>query len=160
MKKRGQITAFYIETLVMIVVMIGILLVLTQILGLSKRESVQARRLTEAVTIAQTAAEALAAEADLAEAAGIMGLENVTVTEEGGNTLCSGDYSWIRTERTKSSRGETEKQRTTVYRVDISRSPEGDLTEDVIRVYASDREDPVYTLTVRNRIPEEKEEAA
>lgn len=57
MRKGQSITAFYVESLLLILVFIGILLALTQIFGLSRRESVQAKLLTNAVTLAQNAAD-------------------------------------------------------------------------------------------------------
>ena len=59
MKKNGPITAFYLETLLLIVVFIGIILVLTQVFGLSRTQSREARRLTDAVILAQNGAEAV-----------------------------------------------------------------------------------------------------
>ena len=49
MKKENHITAFYIEVLLMTLVLIGIVLVLTQIFALGRRESAAARELTDAV---------------------------------------------------------------------------------------------------------------
>ena len=46
MKKNGHITAFYLETLLLIVVFIGINLILTQVFGLGRVQSVEAKRLT------------------------------------------------------------------------------------------------------------------
>ena len=39
MKRNGHITAFYLETLLLIVVFIGIILVLTQVFGLGRVQS-------------------------------------------------------------------------------------------------------------------------
>ena len=61
MKKNGHITAFYLETLLLIVVFIGIILILTQVFGLGRVQSVEAGRLTDAVILAQNAAEAVSA---------------------------------------------------------------------------------------------------
>ena len=61
MKKKQHITAFYLEALMMIVVFISIILVLTQVFGSARSQSAGARRLTEAVTLAQNTAEAVSA---------------------------------------------------------------------------------------------------
>ena len=58
MKKRGHNTAFYIETLLLITVFIGIILILTQIFAVSRKKSAEARNLTTAVLLAENAAEA------------------------------------------------------------------------------------------------------
>ena len=61
MKSKPHMTAFYIETLLMILVFVGIILSLTQVFGASRNESADAKTLTSAVCLAQNAAEAFAA---------------------------------------------------------------------------------------------------
>ena len=51
MKRNHAVTAFYLETLLLIVVFLGIILVLTQVFGLARIQSASARQLTEAVTL-------------------------------------------------------------------------------------------------------------
>ena len=72
MKQKRHITGFYIETLLLIVVFISIILVITNIFGLARVRSAQARHLTKAVTLAQNAAEAAAASTSIDEAAAIL----------------------------------------------------------------------------------------
>jgi len=79
MKKNGHITAFYVETLLLVVIFVAIILVLTNVLGLGRRESGDARLLTKAVTLAENAAETVAC-ADSGEA--LLGL-----LDENGNAL-------------------------------------------------------------------------
>ncbi len=64
MRRENHVTAFYIEVLLLTVGLIGIVLVLTQIFALGRHESAEARELTDAVCLAQNAAEAFAASAD------------------------------------------------------------------------------------------------
>lgn len=61
MKRKQHITAFYLETLLMIVVFISIILVLTRVFGSARVQSVEAKDLTTAVTLAQNTAEAVSA---------------------------------------------------------------------------------------------------
>ena len=61
MKRNGQITAFYLETLMLIVVFLGIILILTRVFGMGRMQSAEAARLLDAVTLAQNAAEAVSA---------------------------------------------------------------------------------------------------
>ena len=61
MKRKQHITAFYLETLLMIVVFISIILVLTRVFGRARLQSVEAKRLTAGVTLAQNTAEAVSA---------------------------------------------------------------------------------------------------
>ena len=72
MKKENHVTAFYLEVLLLTVGLIGIVLVLTQIFALGRRESAEARELTDAVCLAQNAAEAFAASADPEELCAIL----------------------------------------------------------------------------------------
>jgi len=77
MKKGNHITAFYIEVLLLTVGLIGIVLVLTQIFALGRRASAEARELTDAVCLAQNAAEALSASSAPEELCALL--------DEGGN---------------------------------------------------------------------------
>ena len=61
MKTHRQVTAFYIETLLLVLVFVGIILVLTGVFSLAKRESREAELLSDAVTLSQNAAEAVSA---------------------------------------------------------------------------------------------------
>lgn len=61
MKNSRHITAFYLEMLLLMLVVIGIVLVLTNVFALSRAESAEARSLTDAVCLAQNAAEAVSA---------------------------------------------------------------------------------------------------
>ena len=139
MKKKGHITAFYIETLVMITVVIGILLVLSQIMGLSRKQSIRAKRLTEAVTIAQSMAEASVGCGDLASFP--LELGEASLGEEAeGKVVLSGTYLW-------SDEGEG----TTLYRVQVLRTRMDAMAEDEISVFPAEGEEPIYTLHVRHR---------
>lgn len=57
-------TAFYVETVILFLVFVGVLLVLIQVFGKAQATSRKARELTQAVDLAQEGAEALAASAD------------------------------------------------------------------------------------------------
>ncbi len=61
MNDHRQITAFYIETLLLILVFIAIILVLTQVFGAGRKQTAEARLLTSAVCLAENAAEAVSA---------------------------------------------------------------------------------------------------
>lgn len=60
-RHKRHITSFYMETLLLIAVFIAVILVLTQVFGMGRSESSEARLLTGAVTLAQNAAEAISA---------------------------------------------------------------------------------------------------
>lgn len=83
MKKENHITAFYIEVLLLTLVLIGIVLVLTQIFAQGRRESAAARELTDAVCLAQNAAEAFSVCAQPEELCALL--------DENGNAALSFD---------------------------------------------------------------------
>ena len=70
--KRRHITAFYLETLILIIVFIGVILVLVRVFGISREKSETARLLTGAVSLSENAAEAVAASASPEEAAALL----------------------------------------------------------------------------------------
>ena len=80
MKK--HITAFYVETLLLIVVFVGIILLLTWVFGAARQESQQARLLTNSVCLAENAAEAFSAAGSPEELQRLL--------DESGNTSVSG----------------------------------------------------------------------
>ncbi len=61
MKSHASITAFYLETLLLVVVFVSVLLVLTDVFGRSRAQSANAGDVNCAVTLAQNTAEAFAA---------------------------------------------------------------------------------------------------
>ena len=81
MKK--HITSFYVETLILILVFVAVILTLTQVFGMAKKQSEEAKLLTSAVTLAQNAAEALSVSA--AESPEAL----LSLLDEGGNASIS-----------------------------------------------------------------------
>ena len=59
MKKAGSVTAFYLEVLLLTLGLILTVLVLTQVFALGRLQSASAAELTDAVCLAQNAAEAV-----------------------------------------------------------------------------------------------------
>ncbi|MBR3275475.1 MAG: hypothetical protein IKG08_02525 [Eubacterium sp.] len=135
MKKKQHTTAFYIETLLMILVFIGIILVLSRVFGSGQRMSIQAKTLTNAVTLAGNAAEAVSASESPAEVAEYLG-DNAFVTGTGVVAFYDTDM--------KPYSGEN-----APVQVDISWEPEdgeGGYVNSTISVYAFEEEHPVYVL--------------
>ena len=130
MKK--QVTAFYLETLLMILVFVAVILVLTMVFGSARVQSTQADHLTQAVNLAQSAAEAVAASDSpqmvLAlldeDGAGQQNADNITVFREG-------------------------------YQIDITWVPEGELVTSTITVSRAEKE--LYQLTTAVMLQEAKE---
>jgi len=139
MGKRQHITAFYAEALLLIAIFVGIILLLTQVFGASRKLGGDASALTAAVSLAGNAAETFAAAdgpedllARLNEAENAALLpRGITVIEAryGDDLLPAADgaYSLQITWEPESSAGDT-------------------LVRSRITVYRSGREEPVYTL--------------
>ena len=85
MKRNHAVTAFYLETLLLIVVFLGIILVLTQVFGLARIQSASARQLTEAVTLAENAAEAVSCSASPEALLELLNEQNNAVLLPDGN---------------------------------------------------------------------------
>ena len=138
MKKNGHISAFYLETLLLILVFIAIILVLTHVFGLGKVQSGEAKLLTNAVCLAENAAEAVSASDSAQTVAELL--------DEGGNVrlLDSGTV-----EANYDSDMKPDMTRAASLRVLISWEPAADDPEFVtgtIRVYHGERADALYEL--------------
>ena len=59
--KKQLLTSFYLEAVLLIAVFVAMILVLTGVFGAARTQSAAARRLTQAVTLAANAAEAVSA---------------------------------------------------------------------------------------------------
>ena len=66
--KRSQLTSFFLEALLLVIVFVAMILVLTGVFGASHAQSKEAKFLTQAVTLAANAAEAVSAADDPAQA--------------------------------------------------------------------------------------------
>ena len=148
-KDTGHVTAFYVETLVMIVVLMSILLILASVFGMSRNESVRAKRLTEAVTIAQNVAEAVSVSGDFEACCEELSLENSSLNTEGEKEEeFTGRYLW------KEASG---KQKASYYFVRVMRSwKDTDLAEHQIRVFDSEGKDLIYELNTSCYLPGEE----
>ena len=59
--KRQKMLSFYVEALLMILIFVTVILVLTGVFGAARSQSAEAKRLSQAVTLAANAAEAVSA---------------------------------------------------------------------------------------------------
>ncbi len=76
MKNRHEhVTAFYMETILLILCFVAVILVLTNVFGLGRLETAKAGELTDAVRLAESAAECFAAAEGPAELADLLGGE-------------------------------------------------------------------------------------
>ena len=91
MKK--HITAFYLETLMLVAVFVGVILVLTGVFGRARAQSARAQQLTKAVALAENAAEAFAAADDVQALTALLALQGTAEQTPNGAVLTDGDYT-------------------------------------------------------------------
>lgn len=133
MKKHRLVTAFYVEALLLVAAFVVVILVLTRAFGVSRTKSGEARLLTNAVTLAQNAADAVSASAS-SDAL-------LSLLDRGGNAALEGDVLSAR------------------YRNDMTPDPSGELlltatwtpeesglVRSRISVFGRDRGEPLYVL--------------
>ncbi len=136
MKRQTHITGFYLETLLLIAVFVAIILVLTQVFGLSRAQSGQAKLLTNAVTLAQNTAEAISA-SDSPEALLVLLDENGSARQgEKGQILASYDA-----DMTPAPGGSL-----TVEATWEPSDPDDSLVYSTVSVWYEGKAEPVYTL--------------
>ncbi len=143
---RGQVTAFYIETLVLAAVFLMVIVVLAQIFSLAVRMSGRAEDLTCAVRLAENAAEAVAASKSAEELAFLL--------DENGNAGLGEDgcvYAAYDRTMNPESGG--------VVQVEATWEPKNDgCVESVITVCRAGDSEPIYTLTTAVYVMEEEGE--
>lgn len=140
MKRTNHITAFYLETILLVIVFMGVIIVLTNIFGSSKKISSSAKQLNTAVCLAGNAAEAISASKSAQEAAKLMDADdNVQITDQASASLFRVNYD----EHMRPAEDG-------IYHVDVVWEPEasntGTLVSGHISVLFGRSEDPVYTL--------------
>ena len=137
-----RVTSFYVETLILIVVFVAVILALTQVFGLAKKQSEEAKLLTGAVTLAQNAAEAFSA-ADSAESL-------LSLLDEGGNAVLEGGTV------TASYGADMRPDPDGVLRVEIERFSESRRTaEGTVRVVRRDTGEEIYSIGTAAYFPED-----
>ena len=141
--KRQQLTSFYLEALLLLSVFVAMILVLTGVFGAAQDRSVSARRLTQAVTLASDAAEAVSAADSLEQAAALL--------DEGGNVRAASGLleAAYRADGSPCTDGDPALRLTASWEPDTE---DASLVCSRIAVYAADGQEPVYVLeTARYR---------
>lgn len=141
--KRQQLTSFYFEALLLAAAFAAMILVLTGVFASARTRSAEARRLTQAVTLAANAAEAASAADSAAQAAALL--------DEGGNVRVTANGL----EAAYLADGSPCPDGSGALRLTLSWEPSAEdaaLVVSRIAVYAAEEETPVYTLeTARYR---------
>lgn len=136
MKEKGHNTAFYIETLVMIIIFVVIILVLTKVFAMAKIDSTQAQRLTDAVSLAQNTAETVQASDSRHEL--------LTLLDEGGTAkITDGKVIALYNKEKKPDKNG-------VYKVTVTWKPEktkqGKFVSSNIKVFYKDAKKASYSM--------------
>lgn len=138
MKRNGRITAFYMESLLLILVFFVIILLLTRVFGLARQQTAAAGQLTDAVILAGNAAEAVSFSADPGE---LLALLN-----ENGNASELPDASGVTACYDEGKNPDPQG----AYRVEVSwqpeKTPNGTMISSIIQVRHGEAEEPVYRL--------------
>lgn len=158
MNRERTMTAFYLETVLMVIIFVLVIAILSQVFGLSRSESRQAEQLTNAVCLAQNAAEAAAA-SDSEE--GLLQLlqenGNAKLTEKDGQSVLTAYYDADMQPMTEEAAAADE----SALRLEATWVPKesatGSFVKSDIAVYAGSGQDPVYTLDTGVYVREEGE---
>lgn len=145
MNRERTMTAFYLETVLMVIIFVLVIMILSQVFGLSRKQSTEAELLTNAVCLAQNTAEAVAAsgsEKALLELLDENG--NAVLTKTDGAPSLTAYYDAGMHPVAEASAGEES------LRVEVTLNPSpgetGDLVASDIAVYEGSGDKPVYTL--------------
>lgn len=147
-KRRRHITAFYIETLILVAVFILVILVLTKVFAWSGRLGERAEILTGAVHLAENAAEAAAASESLEDLRALLDENgNAGISEDGSRETGGILQAWYDGTGNPAPEGD--------FRVEVSWRPAGDLAESgggeglvecTVSVFWTEEAEPVYVL--------------
>lgn len=134
-KERGHITAFYIETLFLAVIFVAMILILLRVFSQASVMSDNARELTCAVGLAESAAEAVAASGSQEELIQLLD-ENGNVRPLDGGGICA-EYG---TDGKPAPGGGLQ--------VEVTWEPEENgCVNSIITVCRKGEKEPVYSLT-------------
>lgn len=135
--KKQQLTSFYLEALLLVIIFVAMILVLTGVFGAARAQSASARCLTSAVGLAANAAEA-ATEAESPEQAALL-------LDEGGNVSVTGGQlrACYRIDGKPCGEAEAELVLTMSWETD---EQDVSLVMSRIAVFRADAETPVYAL--------------
>lgn len=133
MKKHRLVTAFYVEALLLVAAFVIVILVLTRTFGLSRTKSGEALLLTNAVTLAQNAADAVSASSSSGTLLELM--------DRNGNAVLEGDVLSARYGKDMTPDPSGELLLTATWKPE-----ESGLVRSRISVFGRDREEPLYVL--------------
>lgn len=156
MNRERTMTAFYLETVLMVIIFVLVIAVLSQVFGLARSQSRQAQQLTNAVCLAQNAAEAAAAAESGEEMLQLLREDgNAGLEEKAGESLLTAYYD----ADMKPVSREAAAADGSSLRLEATWAPErsqtGNFVNSHIAVYEGPSETPLYTLDTGVYIREE-----
>lgn len=140
MRKQKHITAFYLETLLLIAVFTGVIMILTRVFAVCGEQSVRAKQYTAAVSLAENTAEMFSASDSAEDLLALLNeTDNAKLQASQTRTLISADYD-----------EQLQPQQDGVYHVKLDWTPEqgdaGTMVSGEISVFYGQQEQPLYTL--------------
>ncbi|MBR2189257.1 MAG: hypothetical protein IJ860_07620 [Eubacterium sp.] len=138
MKKKRNI-AFIVELLLLFIILLFVIVVITQTFMKSRSQSLYARHLTEAVSLAESVAEVSMAASGRDEAVSMLGeMEQVQSVSDAGEIIGL------------EMKFAPEGGRTDHYRAEIRRTEEDAFVTEEILVFFADETEPIYSLETGN----------
>ena len=145
MSKGRHMTAFYLETVLMVIIFVLVIAALAQVFSLARTESRQAQQLTNAVCLAQNAAEAVAAAGSVDELGQLLQENgNVTVQKDGLTAWYDGSLQPVSAEAAAADPQAMRLEAT--WEPGKRAAGAGTMVTSAITVYEGAAQEPVYTL--------------
>ena len=140
MRKQKHITAFYLETLLLIAVFAGVIMILTRVFAVCGQQSVQAKHYTAAVSLAENTAELFSASDSADNLFALLNEnDNAQVKIAQTHTVISAAYD-----------EQIQPQPNGIYRMQFNWTPQvgdtGTMVSGEISVFYGEQEQPLYTL--------------
>ena len=140
MKNERRMTAFYLETVLMVIIFVLVILIMVRVLGIAKLQSARADQMTSAVCLAQNAAEAAASSDSEQELLKLLDENgNAALEKDGGTSFVTAGYdAQMRPDKSGPLKVEVS--------WDPAKSGSGTFITNDINVYYGGGSDPLYSL--------------
>ena len=140
MRKQKHITAFYVETLLLITVFVSVIMILTRVFAVCGQRSTQAEHYTQAVSLAENTAEICAASDSAQQLFALLNeADNAQLEAQQDASLLTASYD-----------AQLAPQKDGIYHIKLQWIPEkgevGTMVSASIAVFYDQQEQPLYTL--------------
>lgn len=143
--KHAHVTAFYLETLLMILVFVAVILMLTQVFGQSRKLSAEAGYLSDAATISESVSAAVRASEDEEQLLAILTLAAGETKEAPARMVEGAAVPTVEVTFNEDLAPAADGPYTVTATWEKTEGARGDYVESEITVYRDGIEDPVLT---------------